>query len=153
MNQPQQDDGFQPLEPANLIVLGDKKKQSKAFGGLLIDIVQDEQYKAKVRYLCVGRDGKEYEIAGNAALARRIKRSHIGCLVKLVFKGWERGPNGTYKILEVLAQPRSRTTDEQKEMFPRWHDFDAKEPTEPAIDEEKGDDQEPDNEVKDVLDF
>ncbi len=160
MNQPPKDDGFQPIEPANLIVLGDKKKQSKAFGGLLIDIVQDEQYKAKQRYLCVGRDGKEYEIAGNASLARRIKRTHIGCLVKLVFKGWERGPNGNYKVLEVLAQPRSRTTDEQKAMFPRWAEFEKQDATDPEAgleaapaDEEENGEEQTAAEVKDVLDF
>lgn len=118
-----QDDGFEPLEPANLIVLGDKKKQSRAFGGLLIDIVKDEQYPEKVRYLCVGRDGEEYEVAGNAALARRIKKSHIGCLIKLEFKGWQRAGNNSYKILEVQAQPRSRTTEAQIAKFPRWNDF------------------------------
>lgn len=121
-----QDDGFEPLEPANLIVLGDKQKQTRAFGGLLIDIVKDEQYPEKMRYLCVGRDGEEYEVAGNAALARRIKPSHVGCLIKLEFKGWQRAGNNSYKILEVQAQPRSRTTDEQKAKFPRWHDFEPK---------------------------
>ena len=118
-----QDDSFEKLEPANLIVIGDGKNQSKAFGGLLLDITPDEKYPDKLRYLCVGRDGEEYEIAGNAALSRRIKRSHIGCLIKLKFMGKERVGNNTFKVIEVSAQPRSRTTDDQKERFPRWHDF------------------------------
>jgi hypothetical protein len=133
------DDGFEKLEPANLIVLGDGTKQTKKFGGLLLDIVQDDQYKDKVRYLCVGRDGKEYEVAGNAALSRRIKRSHIGCLIKLTFTGKERGPQGTYKVIEVQAQPRSRTTDAQKERFPRWHDFEDRDESFASVEGDDGD--------------
>lgn len=134
-----QDDSFEKLEPANLIVIGDGSKQSKAFGGLLLDIVPDEKYPDKLRYLMVGKDGEEYEIAGNAALARRIKRSHIGCLIKLKYIGRERVGNNTFKVIDVLAQPRSRTTDEQKEKFPRWHDFDASanDETFDAVDESK----------------
>lgn len=118
------DDGFEKVEPPNLIVIGGAAKQTKAFGGLLIDIVPDEQYPKKMRYIAVGRDGIEYEIAGNAALSRRIKRSHIGCLIKLTFEGIRQAGSNKFKVIAVLAQPRSRTTDEQKVMFPRWHDFD-----------------------------
>lgn len=115
--------GFEVLEPANLVVLGDKKGQSKAFGGLLVDIIADDKYPDKKRYVCVGVDGNEYEITGNAALTRRVKREHIGCLVKFIYKGMARGSGNEYKEIEVLAQPRNRTTDEQKKKFPRWAEF------------------------------
>ena len=116
-------DGFDKLEPANLIVIGDGKKQTRRFGGLLIDIIPDDQYPDKVRYVVIGRDEKEYEIAGNAALGKRIRRSHIGCLMKVEFLGRERGSRNEYKLIEVKVQPRDRTTDGQKKTFPRWHDF------------------------------
>ncbi|KKL20290.1 hypothetical protein LCGC14_2456950 [marine sediment metagenome] len=125
----QKEDGFETIEPANLIVIGDGKKQSKAFGGLLVDIVQDDQYEDKVRYCCVGKDEKDYEIAGNAALAKRIRRSHIGCLIKIKFMGRERGTKNEYKLIEVRAQPRDCTTEEQKKMFPRWFEFEKGAPT------------------------
>ncbi|MCP4896859.1 MAG: hypothetical protein GY906_07775 [bacterium] len=117
------DESFEKLEPANLVVLGDKKGQSKAFGGLLVGIVPDEQYPDKVRYVCVGKDGEDYEVTGNAALSRRIKHTHIGCLIKFKFLGMQRGQRNQFKEIEVMAQPREHTTDAQKEMFPRWHDF------------------------------
>lgn len=124
------DDGFERLEPANLVVLGNKKGQSKHFGGLLLDIVPDEQYPDKVRYLCVGVDGEEYEVTGNAALSRRIKRTHIGCLIKFIFEGMQRGAKGNqFKKIEVLCQPREKTTERQKDMFPRWYDFEGGSPT------------------------
>ncbi len=124
-DQDSQSGGFEVLEPANLVVLGDKKGQSKAFGGLLIGIVDDEKYSNKVRYVCVGVDGKEYEITGNAALSRRVKHEHIGCLVKFIFKGMARGSGNEYKEIDVLAQPRSKTTEEQKKKFPRWIEFET----------------------------
>ena len=125
-SQPQQppvDDGFEKLEPANLVVIGDGPKQSKRFGGLLMDIVDDDVYPEKKRYIVIGRDGKDYEIAGNAALSKRLKRSHIGCLMKVEFKGRERGATNEYKVIEVVVQPRDRTTEAQKETFPAWHNF------------------------------
>lgn len=125
----QQEDGFETIEPANLVVIGDGKKQVKAFGGLLLDIVQDDQYEDKVRYVCVGRDEKDYEIAGNAALAKRIRRSHIGCLIKIRFLGKERGAKNEYKLIEVRVQPRDQTTDAQKKLFPRWFEFEKGAPT------------------------
>lgn len=121
--QDSQGGGFEVLEPANLVILGDKKGQSKAFGGLLVDIVADDKYPDKKRYVCVGVDGNEYEITGNAALTRRVKREHIGCLVKFIYEGMARGSGNEYKEIQVLAQPRSKTTDEQKKKFPRWFDF------------------------------
>ena len=142
----QQQDGFETIEPANLVVIGDGKKQSPGFGGLLIDIVQDDQYEDKVRYVCVGKDEKDYEIAGNAALAKRIRRSHIGCLIKIKFMGRERGSKNLYKLIEVRVQPRDQTTEEQKKIFPRWFEFENDAPTaekkagaEPAADEVKDD--------------
>ncbi len=128
------DGGFDKLEPANLVILGDRKGQSKKFGGLLIDIIPDDQYPDKVRYVCVGVDGTDYEVAGNAALSKRIKKGHIGCLIKFVFEGREKGQRNEFKKIEVFVQPRDRTTDKQKELFPAWHDFDeeGKEKKEPA---------------------
>ena len=127
MAEQQQTDGFETIEPANLVVIGDGKKQSKEFGGLLVDIVEDEQYPEKVRYVCVGKDEKDYEIAGNAALSKRIRRSHIGCLIKIKFMGRERGAKNEYKLIEVRVQPRDQITDKQKKLFPRWFDFESKE--------------------------
>lgn len=126
------EDGFETIEPANLVVIGDGKKQTKAFGGLLVDIVQDDQYEDKVRYCCIGVDEKDYEIAGNAALAKRIRRSHIGCLIKIKFLGRERGTTNEYKLIEVRVQPRDRTTEDQKKLFPRWYDFEPKAGAEPG---------------------
>lgn len=117
------DDSFEKLEPANLVILGDKRGQSKAFGGLLTGITPDEKYPDKVRYLCIGVDGEEYEVTGNAALSRRIKHTHIGCLIKFHFRGMQRGASNQYKEIEVLVQPRAKTTEKQKEMFPAWYDF------------------------------
>jgi hypothetical protein len=108
-------------------VIGDGPKQTQRFGGLLIDIVADDKYPEKQRYVVIGRDEKEYEIAGNAALAKRIRRSHIGCLMKVQFMGRERGATNEYKLIEVKVQPRDRTTEEQKKIFPRWHEFEKKE--------------------------
>lgn len=117
------DHSFERLEPANLVILGEKKGQSKAFGGLLVGIVPDEKYPDKVRYQCIGKDGEEYEVTGNAALSRRIKHTHIGCLIKFIYRGMQRGSSNEYKEIEVLVQPRAKTTDAQKEMFPSWFDF------------------------------
>lgn len=116
-------DGFEILEPRNLVVLGDQKGQVKACGGLLIAITQDPKYKDKVRYLLVFKDGDEYELAGNAALSQRISSQQIGCITKFKFAGWSTGSGNKAKIIEVRSLPRENTSDELKKMFPRWHDF------------------------------
>lgn len=116
-------DGFEILEPRNLIVLGDAKGQVKACGGLLIDITRDPKYSDKVRYLLVFKDGDEYELAGNAALSQRISAAHIGCIVKFRFGGWSTGGGNKAKLIEVRSLPRDKTSDELKAMFPRWNDF------------------------------
>lgn len=129
---PAESDSFDKLEPANLVVIGDGKNQTRKFGGLLVDIIPDDQYPDKVRYVVIGRDQKEYEIAGNAALGKRIRRSHIGCLMKVMFLGRERGSRNEYKLIEVRVQPRDRTTEQQKKIFPRWHDFEEGGQTSPG---------------------
>lgn len=115
--------GFRELEPANLVVIGDKKGQVPQFGGLLIDIVQDSKYQHKVRYVCVGTDGEEYEVTGNAALSRRISEKNVGQLIKIFFDGYGSSSEGKFKKIKVYNQERHETTEEQKKIFPRWHDF------------------------------
>ena len=115
--------GFHELEPANLVVIGDRKNQVAQFGGLLIDIVQDGKYKHKVRYVCVGTNGEEYEVTGNAALSRRISEKNIGQLIKIYFDGYGTSAEGQFKKIKVYNQERWETTEEQKKVFPRWHDF------------------------------
>lgn len=116
-------DGWDVLEPRNLIVMGDGKGQKLQCGGLLIAIMADPKYKEKVRYLLVFKSGDEYELAGNAALSQRISSSDIGRLIKVTFEGWDTGGGNKTKKIHVVSQPREITTDEQKKWFPRWQDF------------------------------
>lgn len=120
-------DQFDELEPRSLIVIGDQKGQVKACGGLLIDIMRDPKYKDKVRYLLVFKDGEEYELAGNAALSQRISAKQIGCIIKVWFEGWDSSGGNRSKVIKVRSCKRENTSDELKEMFPRWHDFDGEE--------------------------
>lgn len=135
-------DGWDILEPRNLIVIGDGKGQKLECGGLLIAIMADPKYKEKVRYLLVFKDGDEYELAGNAALSQRISSTDVGKLIKVKFEGWDTGGGNKTKKIAVISQSREITTDEQKKMFPRWHDFEhgAPPPPERAEQAETSDD-------------
>ena len=117
------DDPFEVREPANLLVIGEGKGQVDHFGALLVGIIADEQYPEKVRYQCIGSDQKEYEVAGNAALSKRIKRTDIGCIIKFHFLGMVQGQRNKYKNIEVAICPRHKTPEGLIERFPRWHDF------------------------------
>lgn len=94
--------GWQKRESAsNLVVLGDDKEQTRRTGGLLLAIEPDRRYPEKDNYRIITQKGEEILISGSANLARQISKGDLGKFVKLEFSGWERSPNGKYKVIDV----------------------------------------------------
>lgn len=105
----------------NLVSLGDDEGQRRKVGGLLVGTPKDRMYPQKVNYELVQKDGEILTLSGSASLSRQINEQDIGKFVKCEFTGWDKSPNGKYKVIEVNVW-EGEPNDEMKK-WPRFAEF------------------------------
>jgi hypothetical protein len=114
----------------NLVILGDDEGCVQKAGGLLVRMIQDQQYPQRQNYELVQRNGDSIMLAGSASLSRQIFPGDVGKFLKAEFLGWGKSANGKFKQIEVNIWEGDPTEDMKK--WPRFG-----ETTKPAPEREK----------------
>jgi hypothetical protein len=109
----------------NLVILGDDEGCVRKAGGLLVRMIQDQQYPQRQNYELVKKDGESIMLAGSASLSRQIFPGDVGKFLKVEFLGWGKSANGKFKQIEVNIWEGPPTEEMQK--WPRYG-----EPVEPV---------------------
>lgn len=121
----------------NLVSLGDGEGDKRKVGGLLIATPKDRLYPNKTNYELVQKDGEVLTLSGSASLSRQITEQDVGKFIKCEFTGWDKSPNGKYKVIEVNVW-EGEVSPEMKS-WPRYAEFNGngKKPaaTQPADDD------------------
>jgi len=105
----------------NLVSLGDGEGDRRKVGGLLVATPKDRLYPQKTNYELVQKDGEVLTLSGSASLSRQINEQDIGKFIKCEFTGWDKSPNGKYKVIEVNVW-EGEPSDDMK-AWPRYAEF------------------------------
>lgn len=106
---------------SNLVILGDDEGCVKRVGGLLVRMIQDQQYPQRQNYEIVQKNGESIMVAGSASLSRQIFPADVGKFLKAEFTGWGKSPNGKFKQIEVNVWEGDLNDDMKK--WPRIGEF------------------------------
>lgn len=113
--------GWDKREPTtNLVILGDDEGCVRKVGGLLVRMIQDQQYPQRQNYEIVQKNGESMMLAGSASLSRQIFPADIGRFLKAEFLGWGKSANGKFKQIEVNIWAGEPNEDMKK--WPRFEE-------------------------------